>query len=246
MPPNPSTISIPVDKRILLHIMEYSKFDNEFEVPFAISQEGIARAIGIRRDNIPRAVKDLKNEGLVIERVARVTGVYRKRKVYFLTDQGFEYIREMRAKILATEVMIKDKGELKPVKLSEIKTKIKNSNPLGLMEILNRISYDNVLDLKDLEEKSSTEEQKRIQAPKLFGAPAGKVQFVEEIFEAPTPRYFVGRSKELGQVIGWLQSEEHKIVVVYGIPGIGKTTLASRVLRDFSGKKHIFWYRFHR
>jgi len=85
--------SIPVDKRILLHIMEYSKFEHQFEVPFAISQEGIANAIGIRRDNIPRAMKELKGAGLVTEKVARVEGVYRKRKVYFLTEKGFKLLQ---------------------------------------------------------------------------------------------------------------------------------------------------------
>ena len=75
--------ALPVDKRILLHIMEYTRFESQFEVPFAISQEGIANAIGIRRDNVPRAMKELKSSGLVVERVARVEGVYRKRKVYF-------------------------------------------------------------------------------------------------------------------------------------------------------------------
>ena len=49
---------------------------------------GIANAVSIARSNVPRAIASLKDDGLLIERQAHVTGVARKRKAYFLTDDG--------------------------------------------------------------------------------------------------------------------------------------------------------------
>jgi tetratricopeptide (TPR) repeat protein/DNA-binding MarR family transcriptional regulator len=243
-----SDLSLPVDKRILLHIMEFSKFENQFEVPFAISQEGIAKAIGIRRDNVPRAMKELKNADLVIEKVARVEGVYRKRKVYFLTDHGFKFIQELKNKILSSEVLLKyEDGRIEPVKISEVNIKIKLPLRLGLIEILNNLSTDGTINIKSVSQsitQPTAQEGNRVDEVKDGSADGSK--FVEFIDDAPNPRNFVGREKELLKIRSSLESNEHNIIVIYGIPGIGKTALASKVMSQFRNTRHIFWYRFHR
>ena len=73
---------------ILLHLRDYADFRDRVEVPFALSQMGIANAVSIARSNVPRAIGSLKESGYVIERQAHITGVTRKRKAYFLTDEG--------------------------------------------------------------------------------------------------------------------------------------------------------------
>ena len=245
-----NTISLPVDKKILLHIMEYSRYENQFEVPFAISQEGIAEAIKIRRDNVPRAMKELKTLGLVTEKVARVEGVYRKRKVYFLTDSGLKFIQELKGKLLTTEILLKLKdGRIEPAKLSEVNVKARLPKRLGLIELLNNISSNGTLEVKTLLELAESPVKQKADEPRTYAtASQGDVRskFVEYIEDAPHPRHFVGRNKELLKIKAWLDSEEHKVVVIYGIPGIGKTTLTSRVMSEFKNKRHIFWYRFHR
>ncbi len=243
------SISIPVEKRIILHIMEYSKYETQFEVPFAISQEGIAQAIGIRRDNIPRAMKELKVSGLVNEKVARVAGVYRRRKVYFLTEQGFKYIRGLKEEVLGTEILVKlDNGQLTPARISDINTRYGHgsSKPLSLIEIINHISADNILDLTELHKHPETVPLETVLGPTPAVVPTEMSKFVQDIDDSPKPRYFVGRDKELSSLKSWLESEDHKLIVLYGIPGIGKTTLAGKVIREFSDKNHLFWYRFHR
>jgi tetratricopeptide (TPR) repeat protein/adenylate kinase family enzyme/DNA-binding MarR family transcriptional regulator len=228
--------------------MEYAKYENQFEVPFAISQEGIASAIGIRRDNIPRAMKDLKAAGLVTEKVARVEGVYRKRKVYFLTDHGFQYIHELKSKILSTEIsIIHPDGHKENVKVSEMNTRFRPHRPLGLIEIINRISDDNSLELKILTEGMEYPSRRSRMGPEVSSSHLREgSEYIEEIDEAPMRRYFVGRTKELNKILNWFDTGDHKIAVIYGIPGIGKTTLANRVLSEYQGQKHMFWYRFHR
>jgi tetratricopeptide (TPR) repeat protein/DNA-binding MarR family transcriptional regulator len=240
-------MSIPVDKRILLHIMEYSKYENQFEVPFAISQEGIAKAIGIRRDNIPRAMKDLKAAGLVVENVARVEGVYRKRKVYFLTDQGFQFIQELRAKILSTEVEVRTpEGRIEKIKISDLNSRFRPARPLGLIEILNRIIPEGYIDQKELEFRPQKDDVGSSKAADEYAPAPGVSKYIEHLDDAPPQRYFVGRSKEILKIKNSLETEDQKIVVIYGIPGIGKTSLASKVISEFSGRRNLFWYRFHR
>ena len=77
-----------VQERILLHLLDYSDFKDSIEVPFALSQMGIANAVAIARSNVPRAIAGLKDQGILVERQAHVKGVSRKRKAYFLTDSG--------------------------------------------------------------------------------------------------------------------------------------------------------------
>ena len=67
-----------VQERILLHLSDYSDYSNSVEVPFALSQMGIANAVAIARSNVPRAISGLKDQGLLIERQAHVHGVTRK------------------------------------------------------------------------------------------------------------------------------------------------------------------------
>ena len=79
-----------VQERILLHLRDFYEFSESIEVPFSISQMGIANAVSIARSTVPRALGGLKDEGLLIERQAHIAGVSRKRKAYFLTDVGME------------------------------------------------------------------------------------------------------------------------------------------------------------
>ena len=77
-----------VQERIMLHLRDYGDHRESVEVPFSVSQMGIANAVSIARSNVPRAIAGLREQGQLIERQAHVTGVARKRKAYFLTDEG--------------------------------------------------------------------------------------------------------------------------------------------------------------
>jgi DNA-binding MarR family transcriptional regulator len=88
---NPSLPKLTIDKRILLHLMELGHTGSDFEIPWEAVQDGIAQCINIRRDNVPRTMKRLKEEDLVYEVLKRIKGQPRKRKAYFLTPKGVDY-----------------------------------------------------------------------------------------------------------------------------------------------------------
>lgn len=55
-----------------------------------LTQEGIAHALGISRNNVPRLLNALVKEGYVERKKMRIHGVPHKRFVYYLTEKGFE------------------------------------------------------------------------------------------------------------------------------------------------------------
>ncbi|OPY31283.1 MAG: hypothetical protein A4E32_01734 [Methanomassiliicoccales archaeon PtaU1.Bin124] len=89
----PSAVTI--GERIILHLAQYSKFQQNFEAPAEVSQDGIAEALRISRAHAAIELKKLKEVAEVEERIAHIRKGPTKRKVYFLTEAG-----EKRAKNL--------------------------------------------------------------------------------------------------------------------------------------------------
>jgi hypothetical protein len=60
-----------VQERIFLHLRDFVDHSEKVEVPFALSQMGIANAVAIARSNVPRAISGMKESGQLIERQER-------------------------------------------------------------------------------------------------------------------------------------------------------------------------------
>ncbi|MDH7509111.1 MAG: hypothetical protein QHH00_06910 [Methanomassiliicoccales archaeon] len=90
--PAPLTVA----ERIVLHLSQFSKFQDEYDVPMEVSQDGIASAIRISRAHAAIELKKLKETSEVIERLAHVRMGKTKRKVYFLTPKGEERAQKIR------------------------------------------------------------------------------------------------------------------------------------------------------
>ena len=99
-----------VQERIMLHLRDYADYTDSVEVPFALSQMGIANAVAIARSNVPRAIAGLKDANHLIERQAHVAGVSRKRKAYFLTDSGMIQAEETWKRLSEYPVRLVDKS----------------------------------------------------------------------------------------------------------------------------------------
>ena len=96
-----------VQERILLHLRDYVDHADKVEVPFhALSQMGIANAVAIARSNVPRAIAGMREQGHLIERQAHVSGVSRKRKAYFLTEDGASIADDIWAKVGAQTIRL--------------------------------------------------------------------------------------------------------------------------------------------
>jgi ATP/maltotriose-dependent transcriptional regulator MalT/DNA-binding MarR family transcriptional regulator len=251
-----------VQEQIIVHLFSFKDFDDLLlEVPFGVTQEGVANAIGVVRSAIPRAMKRLIEKKYVNESVAHITALTRRRKVYFLTLEGLVEARRLVENLQKINVKMKNienKDEDTEIKLDEV-NKILNTD-FKLLDILNNMSSDYCIDVEKLlsHSKLSTPEfiKEEPELPKEFD-PIQEMKtktdvqdeqpknFIHYTSKTPKPLYFVGRENELSSIIQWLGERINRMIIVHGIAGIGKTTLISKVIMGSKLKGNVFWYRFH-
>jgi ATP/maltotriose-dependent transcriptional regulator MalT/DNA-binding MarR family transcriptional regulator len=213
-----------VSEKILLHLLQKGKFEEKFEVPYSLTQNGIAEVVRSRRSYVSQALKELMEKGLVEDRLFHVKGEGRRRKAYFLTPEGKIQAHKVREHIQDFLVVIKEKdGEIKTTLKDILHQKMPGSS---LLEVADCISDEGVFDPES-------------KPPPMPGIHMDSFQ------NFPKPRNFFGREKELEIITSFLESEETRLLAIKGIAGIGKTTLLAKVVDSEKEKHNIFWYRFH-
>ncbi len=226
-----------VERKILLHLFNYQSMEMEFEVPAAVVQDGIAAAVNIRRDNIPRTIKKLKEEDLIYDVLKRIKGMPRKRKAYFLTEIGERSVEEILGSFRSSMIFLQlGDGGVRQIYLEEVADYLKVN--ISLLEIFNLLDDDGRLREKGVRSYLSG------RSDISMGYQRGN--FVSFLQDVPIPKRFCGREEELGMIDRWVRGEGSSVMSVTGIAGIGKTTLAAKAATDLEDRAHIFWYRFHR
>ncbi len=219
-----------INERILLHLLGNSKFKDRREAPFSVTQKGIAKAVNIRWNHVPRAMAKLKKMGYVFEVTSHIEAKTRKQKVYFLTDEGSLSAKNQREKISNWEVFLKDQsGQIIKLKLSEVNSALKTN--FSSLKLYLCLSEDNIIEAKDLLLGAKEEAPKK--GLKTFYV-SGEISWPEEL---------IGRESELKNLKDWIDSDEHRTIVIYGSIGIGKSSLMAEVLQIYKDKKDIFWYQ---
>lgn len=220
-----------VQERILLHLLDYSDYKDSIEVPFALSQMGIANAVAIARSNVPRAIAGLKDQGSLIERQAHVKGVSRKRKAYFLTDNGVALANEtwQRLRSFPLRCLLGDQpaeattlGGAKSVLPFEMRP----------VDIIRYMDEQGMLDVRNLsEELIQRDLSKHVEK-----------QLVTSLADLPRLRHFYGRTSELDNMVNLLDARATTLLVP-GIAGIGKTTMASKLIEQFVHRRNLLYHR---
>lgn len=220
-----------VQERIFLHLSDYLDHTDKVEVPFALSQMGIANAVSIARSNVPRAISGMKEAGHLVERQAHVTGVSRKRKAYFLTDEGAKVSDEIWSRISENNVrVIHSDGHSETTTLAHA---IESSElPLRHVDMLRYMDDSGTIDLSGLtSELVERDLSKHIEK-----------QLVSYLNDLPRTRRFYGREKELDVMAQLLEAKSASILVP-GIAGIGKTSLCTKILDRFTHRRNLLYHR---
>jgi tetratricopeptide (TPR) repeat protein len=245
----------------MLHLFSFKDFDEQLlEVPFGVTQEGVAKAIGVVRSAIPRAMKRLIEKGYVNEKVAHITELTRRRKVYFLTLEGLVEARNLFENLEKVKIKLKNLEDEELTELQLAKVNEFLDTDFKMLELIINLSSDYILDTETLL-RSGTEVEPHIDTEDVVAKGSTKTitekkdevtedegqpsEYVHYISKTPKPIYFVGRENELNNIIKYLDDNANKMVIVHGIAGIGKTTLISKVLLEARSKGNVFWYRFH-
>ena len=220
-----------VQERILLHLRDYVDYADKVEVPFAISQMGIANAVAIARSNVPRAIAGMKESGHLIERQAHVSGVSRKRKAYFLTSDGVNLADDIWVKVSEQPVrLIHADGRAENL---DLRAALESTElPLRHVDMLRYLDHSGTVDLSML-------------SPDLIERDLSKhieKQLVNSLNDLPRMRRFFGRDHEISQMADILEAESTTLLVP-GIAGIGKTALAAKLLERFTHRRNMLYHR---
>ncbi len=229
-------IKLTVNERILLHLRRYYGAKNQVEAPQAVTQKGIADGIDIRVTHVPRSVKKLDEEGMIYESVMHIKGLDKRRKAYFLTEKGMFYANEIKRNIEERRVPYKDENgkvnDVKIEKLDEI-TGIK----VDILDLVRLIDREGVLSQSSLEllvdKTKITKSEKETKLP-------------DYMHKLQVPKKFVGRKKEIDELLDWIEDEEITLISVQGKSGMGKTSLLGKVLSKLKPENNVFYYDFKR
>ena len=121
-------------------------------VPEAVTQLAIAHGVNINYSHVPRAVKRLKKQGLLLEIMAHVETqpTSRRRKAYFLTEAGISAAQKLQALLGEHNVIFKDKnGNISEIPLASINKFLKTR--LELLNLFNFLNSDDVFDQREWE-----------------------------------------------------------------------------------------------
>lgn len=177
-----------VSERILFHLNGYAKYEDKYESPFDVTQDGISQACSISRAHAAIELKKLKAGGIVDERLSHVRRGKSRRKVYFLTMSG-------KSKAADVVQYVKEYGILPMVDPSKVSPEL----------------------------SSSRLRSSRRSSP------------------VPIVKMFFGREKDMESALQALSLPSLKVLSVRGIAGIGKTTLAAKLVSELAGQR-VFWY----
>jgi DNA-binding MarR family transcriptional regulator len=207
---------IPVEKRILLHLLPYNTQKYDYEIPYELTQKGIAVTVGACIAWVSIPIRKYVNEGIIYECKGRVNPNNRKQKYYFLTDEGKKYTQKIKSDLLKIQITIEESGNRITTKpLGEIANYFNGQKiypNITESDIYSSISKDCIIDINCLH----LDEKKK---------------FIDFSSDAPKIQIFYGRKKELSILENWIDDKkESSFFYIYGMVGIGKTTLAVKFI----------------
>lgn len=144
--------------KILLHLESQNdpqgKHNKNAKNPYAMCQKGIAEAVQLSRPRVSQIIKEMIEKGLVKKEKGRISGVKRRRMVYFLTSQGLKKAKKIREKLENKKITVKTESSEHELQYKEIDSIL--NIKLSPLEILNRKDENDVVNLtsSDSENKS--------------------------------------------------------------------------------------------
>jgi DNA-binding MarR family transcriptional regulator len=155
---------ITVNDKILVHLLEYTRYNDRPEVPREITQQGISEIVGARRSHVSLALSTLRERSLVEEKTVRVTDEVRRRKGYFLTSKGFETAKGLAEKYQMFKVRIEEAGGVKEAMISELPQLL--GEKYYLVDVLCCLNKDGTLDIAELTgQKAEAIQEDKTKAP---------------------------------------------------------------------------------
>ncbi len=214
---------ITLENRILLLLSQYDRYREEYTVPEILSQGGMAKELVSRQNHVSRAITDLESKGYLSHRSSHVTGLDRKRRVYFLDHNGLDHtdrlIRELENKYLTVRT---NEGSIEEWDLKKSLRTVSKilKRKVEMFELVSDMISKNEIDLT-----------------LIGGADLHRARLEKTI---PRIKEFFGRSKELKLLEDNIHDQDNRIISVISIAGQGKTSLVSKFIEK-KNEKNVIW-----
>ncbi|MBM4248244.1 MAG: hypothetical protein FJ149_02185 [Euryarchaeota archaeon] len=216
-------VNLTLGMRILLHLSGFDPSREGYDLPPDVTQQGIADVLSVRQSDVSRALARMRSDGQVEERSASIApgraGRKQRLKVYFLSVRGREAAQALAARLLDVKVRLppaREGGEERAVPLRDVNMAMGTNLPL--LRLAGMVSPEGALVPPS-------------PAPgpvKVPGAP-------------PQEGFFVGRNGELTALMEKIAKGPETLLVVSGIAGVGKTTLAGRLLSSLKDRPGFYF-----
>ncbi len=219
-------------ERILLHISEFEYDEEGYHAPYNLCQDGISEALGILKNNVSREIGKLKKKGMIKEMISRVKGAQRRRKIYRPTSKGERVCKDIKKELEKNKFNIKEDHRIVSITVGDAVKRLKKDIPeIDPFHVTEWMRTRDVMDPKEF--------------TLYYRAAKKDGRMVESMAEAPVVKSFYGRKDEFTSILEMLSGEDPPIIVITGILGIGKSTLAARITDELKGKNSLFWHTFH-
>ncbi|HIH01008.1 TPA: AAA family ATPase, partial [Thermoplasmata archaeon] len=158
-----------------------------------------------------------------------VRGAPRRRRAYFLTEKGRRTAESIKESVLGEAVTWVGDGKPESVSVAEAirRASVSNGRTPSVVEVVDRVRAGATLAPQDFVERASPSE-----TPSVVAHSLGR----------PVVGQFFRRSEVLARLLDAVRGESVSTVLVHGMPGIGKSTLLSKVFDDLSEGRNLFWY----
>jgi hypothetical protein len=111
----------PLRDRTVLYLLSFSGYDEAHEVPQGLTQMGMAHALGCKRAQVAQVLIELKDKGMVRERVCHVKASPRRMKAYVLTGEGKGLGENLRRSVLEREMQFTlEDGQTKEISVKRV------------------------------------------------------------------------------------------------------------------------------
>tara|TARA_B100000427_G_scaffold177888_1_gene148003 strand:+ start:3654 stop:5024 length:1371 start_codon:yes stop_codon:yes gene_type:complete len=167
-------------------------------------------------------------DGMVSEHTRSIRGEDRRQKTWQLTDEGRGEARERIEALRSTPILLRGRdGTLLEVRADEASSKLETN--LSLLQVLMHAQHEGVLNFGDIRFGAIVASVEGQQEPGSITLLAGAHSTYHT--QPPKTRNVHGRESEKAQLDEWISSET-PLLVISGIAGCGKTTLASYWLEE--------------
>ncbi|MCK5024212.1 MAG: hypothetical protein KAR56_01185 [Thermoplasmata archaeon] len=212
--------------RIFLYLLEFKSYEDEIDGPMELTQIGIAKAIGVARGNVTRAIQPSIEDGWIESHKVHVSGIRLKRIIYYLSGTGYNKAHDIKKELDETQIRLIDQdGEETKVKLGNIIQHIPFE--INFVEIVREVNKTRTFDCQEFLNNQKQE----------------AVELSSHLREKIRIDHLYGRQNEMKIASEWLKSPSCHTLIVKGMPGIGKTTLLSYIMDGISECPTTYFFR---